>query len=71
MSLDMNAASHHHRRRQTQGWEYAIYFALVLVISIPTALVRSFLPDRSGQRRFFLTEAWSMARRVTPQIFSV
>jgi hypothetical protein len=71
MSLDMNAATPH-RRRQESGWEYSLYFVLILVISIPTALVRSFLPNRTGQpRRFFLAEAWAMARRVTPQIFAV
>jgi hypothetical protein len=71
MSLDMNAATPH-RRRQERGLEYSLYFALILAISIPTAIVRSFLPNRSGQpRRFFLAEAWAMARRVTPQIFAV
>jgi hypothetical protein len=75
MSLEMNAGSphhHHHRRRQGAGFEYALYFALVLLISVPTALFRTFLPDPTGRpRRFFLVEAWSMARRVTPQIFAV
>jgi hypothetical protein len=71
MSLDVNAHTHH-RRRQVASWEYAIYFALILAISVPTALVRSFLPNRTGRpRRFFLAEAWSMAQRVTPQIFAV
>jgi hypothetical protein len=71
MSLDMNAATSH-RRRQGGSVEYALYFALILVISVPTALVRSFLPDPTGRkRRFFLVEAWSMAQRVTPQIFAV
>jgi hypothetical protein len=41
------------------------------MISVPTALVRSAVPDRGGEpRRFFLAEAWSMAQRVTPQIFA-
>jgi hypothetical protein len=69
----MNAETHHHghRTRHASRLEYALYFALVLAISIPTALVRSVLPNRSGHaRRFFLAEAWAMAHRVTPQIFA-
>ena len=60
-----------HRVRHASRVEYALYFALVLAISIPTALVRSLLPNRSAEpRRFFLAEAWAMAHRVTPQIFA-
>ncbi len=67
----MSARSHHHARHENQ-LEYALYFALILAISIPTALVRSVLPARrSTAQRFFLTEAWAMAGRVTPQIFTV
>ncbi len=52
--------------------EYACYFTLILMISMPTALVRSVLPDRTAEpSRFFLAEAWAMAQRVTPQIFAV
>ncbi len=69
----MNADTHHpHGHRHTGRAEYALFFALVLLISVPTALIRSLLPGRSSQsRRFFLAEAWAMARRVTPQIFAV
>jgi hypothetical protein len=70
----MTAHTHHghaHRARRASRLEYAFYFALILMISVPTALVRSALPDRGGgPRRFFLAEAWSMAQRVTPQIFA-
>jgi hypothetical protein len=60
-----------HRMRHASRLEYALYFSLVLAISVPTALVRSLLPNRSGYaRRFFLAEAWEMAQRVTPQIFA-
>jgi hypothetical protein len=42
------------------------------MISVPTALVRSLLPNRGTEpRKFFLAEAWAMAHRVTPQIFAV
>jgi len=61
-----------HRPRHASRAEYAVYFALILLISIPTALVRSLMPHRSpAPRRFFLSEAWAMAHRVTPQIFAV
>jgi hypothetical protein len=69
----MNAGIHHHgsRIRHASRLEYGLYFVLVLAISVPTALVRSVLPNRSGHaRRFFLAEAWAMAQRVTPQIFA-
>jgi hypothetical protein len=69
----MHADSHHaHRPRHASRAEYAVYFALILVISVPTAMVRSVMPNRTGlPRRFFLAEAWAMAHRVTPQIFAV
>jgi hypothetical protein len=61
-----------HRVRHASRLEYALYFTLILVISIPTALVRSLLPNRGAEsRKFFLAEAWAMAHRVTPQIFAV
>ncbi len=63
---------HGHRPRHATRLEYAFYFTLILIISVPTALVRSVLPSRSAEpRRFFLAEAWAMANRVTPQIFAV
>lgn len=62
---------HAHRVRHANRLEYALYFILILAISIPTALVRSVLPNRTAApRRFFLAEAWAMARSVTPQIFA-
>lgn len=65
-------AGHAHRHRRANRMEYAFYFTLILIISVPTALVRSVLPHRSaGRNRFFMAEAWAMAQRVTPQIFSV
>lgn len=71
----MTAQTHHghaHRVRHANRLEYAFYFTLILIISIPTALVRSVLPNRTAEpRRFFLAEAWAMAQRVTPQIFAV
>jgi hypothetical protein len=71
----MTAQTHHghgHRPRHATRLEYALYFTLILFISVPTALVRSVLPNRSAEpRRFFLAEAWAMANRVTPQIFAV
>ncbi len=68
----MNADTHAHRPRHSNRVEYALYFSLILMISVPTALVRSVMPNRSGTpRKFFLSEAWSMAHRVTPQIFAV
>lgn len=64
--------AHAHRVRHANRAEYACYFTLILMISIPTALVRSVLPNRTAEpRRFFLAEAWAMAQRVTPQIFAV
>ncbi len=68
----MTTATAHHRAHHASRLEYALYFALILLISVPTALVRTLLPSRRrGARRFFLAEAWSMAGRVTPQIFTV
>jgi len=71
----MNAEApggHGRMPRHASRMEYTVYFALILLISVPTALVRALLPNRSGlPRRFFLAEAWDMARRVTPQIFAV
>lgn len=68
----MNADTHAHRTRHASRLEYGLYFSLILAISVPTALVRSVMPNRSGApRKFFLAEAWSMAHRVTPQIFAV
>lgn len=68
----MMSARSHHRARHASQLEYASYFALIFAISIPTALIRSALPARrSTTNRFFLTEAWAMAGRVTPQIFTV
>lgn len=65
-------SAHGHRVRHASRLEYAFYFTLILAISIPTALVRSLLPNRGTEaRRFFLAEAWAMAHRVTPQIFAV
>lgn len=65
-------SGHGHRVRHANRLEYALYFTLILAISIPTALVRSVLPSRGTEpRRFFLAEAWAMAHRVTPQIFAV
>jgi hypothetical protein len=65
-------SGHAHRVRHANRVEYTLYFVLILAISIPTALARSVLPNRAGApRRFFLAEAWAMARRVTPQIFAV
>ncbi len=65
-------SGHTHRVRHANRLEYALYFALILVISVPTALVRSVFADQSAEgRRFFVAEAWAMAQRVTPQIFSV
>lgn len=58
-------------RAKTVNWEYSIYFALILAISLPTALIRMVIPRRGQKRRFFVTEAWSMARDVTPKIFSI
>lgn len=67
----MNAQSQY-RLRHASRLEYSLYFGLILAISVPTALVRSLLPRRSpAPRRFFMAEAWSMARQVTPQIFTV
>ena len=56
--------------KRAPGIEYGVYFALVLAISLPTALLRMALPKRGQPRRFFLTEAWAMAQRNTPRIFS-
>ena len=71
----MTAHTHHghaHRVRHATRLEYALYFVLILAISIPTTLVRSVLPNRGSEpRAFFLAEAWAMAQRVTPQIFAV
>ncbi len=71
----MTAQTHHghaNRVRHANRLEYACYFTLILLISIPTALVRSVLPNRTAApRRFFLAEAWAMAQCVTPQIFAV
>ncbi len=62
---------HAHRVRYASRMEYAFYFTLILMISLPTALVRSVLADRGADKhRFFVSEAWAMAQRVTPQIFS-
>ncbi len=72
----MTASTHHghaHRVRHANRLEYTLYFILILIlaISIPTALVRSVLPNRTAEpRRFFLAEAWAMAQRVTPQVFA-
>ncbi len=60
-----------HRTRRANRMEYAFYFALILLISLPTALVRSVFADRGAEQKFFVAEAWAMAQRVTPQIFSV
>jgi hypothetical protein len=63
---------HGHRIRHASRVEYAFYFTLILMISVPTALVRALLPNRGTEsRKFFLAEAWAMAHRVTPQIFAV
>ena len=60
-----------HRHRHANRMEYAFYFILILLISVPTALVRSVFADPGAEgKRFFLAEAWAMAQRVTPQIFS-
>ena len=67
----MHAQSHHgHTRSRETGWEYGLYFVLILAISLPTALIRMVLPKRGHGRKFFVTEAWAMARDVTPRIFS-
>lgn len=59
-----------HGRPKTGGLEYNLYFALIFLISLPTALVRMVIPRRGERMRFFVTEAWSMAQAVTPRIFS-
>jgi predicted membrane channel-forming protein YqfA (hemolysin III family) len=62
---------HGTRARHASRLEYALYFVLILAISVPTAAIRSVMPNRSGHaRRFFMAEAWAMAQRVTPQIFA-
>lgn len=69
----MHAQSYHgphHPRARTRGTEYAIYFALIFAISLPSAVVRMAVPRKGQPRRFFLTEAWAMAASVTPRIFS-
>ena len=46
----MNADTHHpHGHRHAGRAEYALYFSLILLISVPTALIRSLLPNRSAQ----------------------
>lgn len=60
----------HQSKSRGAGFEYALYFALILAISLPTALIRQLLPRRGQPRRFFVTEAWAMAQRTTPQIFA-
>ncbi len=50
----MTAQTHHghgHRPRHATRLEYALYFTLILIISVPTALVRSVLPNRSAEPR--------------------
>ncbi len=62
---------HTHRSRRASRMEYAFYFTLILMISLPTALVRAVVSDKGvEQHRFFVAEAWAMAQRMTPQIFS-
>ncbi len=64
-------SGHAHRVRHASRLEYALYFVLILMISVPTALVRSVLPNRAAEPwRFFMAEAWAMAQRVTPQVFA-
>jgi hypothetical protein len=70
----MIAQTHHghaHRVRHANRLEYAFYFTLILMISVPTALARSVVSDRHAEQKFFVAEAWAMAQRVTPQIFAV
>jgi len=57
------------RAKQT-GWEYPVYFTLIFLISLPTAFVRMVMPSRDRRMKFFVVEAWAMARDVTPRIFS-
>ena len=64
-------SGHSARTRRTNRLEYALYFTLILMISVPTALVRSVLADRGAEQKSFVAEAWAMAQRVTPQIFAV
>ncbi|NNU79350.1 protein pufQ [Halovulum dunhuangense] len=68
----MHARSQHlaHARPRSQGFEYALYFALVFAISLIPAAARMVLPRRGQPRRFFVTDAWSRAGEVTPKIFS-
>ena len=70
MNADVSGG-HGRRVRHASRVEYALYFTLVLAISLPTALVRSVMPARNSMpRKFFVREAWDMAHRVTPQIFA-
>ena len=57
--------------RKSTNWEYPVYFTLIFLISLPTALIRMVMPSRDRKMRFFVTEAWAMARDVTPRIFSL
>ncbi len=61
------------RRRRPEGVEYALYFGLIFIISLPIALVRWVMPRREAfgrTRRSILGEAWAMANNATPALFS-
>ncbi len=65
----MNTQVHSQSRPKAGGIEYTLYFALIFLISLPTAFVRMIIPRRNEAPKFFVTEAWSMAQAVTPSIF--
>ena len=52
------------------GLEYGVYFTLVFAISLIPAAARMVVPKAGQPRKFFVTDAWSMAQEVTPMIFS-
>ena len=74
----MSANNSARRRRGRPGWEYAVYFAVIFLVSLPLSLVKSiFAPAAAtaaplgGAARFgFVGRAWSEARLVTQMIFS-
>lgn len=65
------------RRRKGESWEYRVYFTMIFCASLPIALIRVLLPNRSRafgiarERRGVWGEAKMMANIITPLIFSV
>ena len=59
------------RARHGVSLEYSVYFTLIFLISLPRALLRQLIGRPPyGASRFFVAQAWAMARMVTPRIFS-